>query len=55
MSPSLIPSGLSYVQTGIVRLNLQHPPLLQELAGLSLVLSGVRWPKTAEASEMLHR
>jgi hypothetical protein len=52
--PFLIPSGLSYVQTGTIRLYMQHPPLLQELAGLSLVLSGVRWPKTAQASEMLN-
>src|SRR5438105_15896350 len=44
--PMLIPAGLSYVQTGVVRLYMQHPPLLQELAGLSLVFSGVRGPKT---------
>ena len=51
--PFLIPSGLSYVQTGTIRLYMQHPPLLQELAGLSLVLSGIRWPNTAQASQML--
>lgn len=51
--PFLIPSGLSYVQTGSVRLYMQHPPLLQELAGLSLALSGIRWPNTAQASQML--
>jgi hypothetical protein len=51
--PMLIPAGLSYVQTGTVRLYMQHPPLLQELAGLSLVLSGIRWPKTVEASQVL--
>src|SRR5437016_1179947 len=51
--PMLIPAGLSYVQTGILRLNAQQPPLLQELAGLSLVLSGIRWPNTVEASQML--
>jgi hypothetical protein len=51
--PFLIPSGLSYVQTGTIRLYMQHPPLLQELVGVSLVLSGIRWPKTAEASQML--
>jgi hypothetical protein len=51
--PLLIPAGLSYVQTGIFRLDLQQPPLLQELAGLSLVFSGIRWPKSAEASQML--
>jgi hypothetical protein len=50
--PLLIPAGLSYVQTGIFRLDIQQPPLLQ-LAGVSLVLSGIRWPTTAEASQML--
>lgn len=50
----LIPSGLSYIQTGIVHLYMEHLPLLQEMAGLSLVLSGVRWPKTAEARQMLN-
>lgn len=52
--PTHIAAGLSYVQTGIFRLNPEHPPLLKELAGLSLVLFGVRWPKTAEASLALH-
>jgi hypothetical protein len=51
--PFLIPSGLSYVQTGTIRLYMQHPPLLQELAALSLALSGIRWPNTAQASQML--
>ena len=51
--PFLIPSGLSYVQTGSIRLYMQHPPLLQELAGLSLVLAGIHWPNTAQASQML--
>jgi hypothetical protein len=51
--PLLIPAGLSYVQTAIFRLDVQQPPFLQELAGLSLVLSGIRWPKSAEASQML--
>jgi len=51
--PFLIPAGLSYVQTGTIRLYMQHPPLLQELAGLSLVISGIRWPKTVEASQEL--
>lgn len=51
--PFLIPSGLSYVQTGSIRLYMQHPPLLQELAGLSLVLSGIHWPNTAQAAQML--
>ena len=52
--PLLIPAGLSYVETGIFRLDTQQPPLLQELAGMSLVLSGIRWPKTVEASQILN-
>jgi dolichyl-phosphate-mannose--protein O-mannosyl transferase len=51
--PLLIPAGLSYVQTGNVRMNLPTPPLLQEMAGASLALGGFHWPKTAEASQML--
>ncbi len=51
--PLHIAAGLSYVQTGIFRLNIQHPPLLKELAGLSLVLAGARWPKTPEALQIL--
>jgi hypothetical protein len=51
--PAHIAAGLSYVQTGIFRVNRQHPPLLKELAGLSLVFGGARWPRTAEASEVL--
>src|SRR5260370_42585111 len=31
-----IAAGLSYVQSGEIRANLQHPPLLKELAGLGL-------------------
>lgn len=52
--PPHIASGLSYVATGIFRGNLQHPPLLKELSGLSLLLGGVRWPKTAETDFLLH-
>jgi hypothetical protein len=51
--PLLIPAGLSYVQTGNIRMNLPTPPLLQEMAGASLALGGFHWPKTAEASQML--
>ena len=39
-----IAAGLSYVQSGEIRANLQHPPLLKELAGASLWLAGVRLP-----------
>ncbi len=52
--PVHIAAGLSYVQTGNFRLNVQHPPLLKELAGLSMVLGGIRWPAGShEAASML--
>ena len=28
------------------RANLQHPPLLKEIAGLSMLLGGIRWPRS---------
>jgi hypothetical protein len=41
--PTHIMAGASYLaQTSIVA-NPQHPPLLKELAGLSLALAGIRW------------
>ena len=43
--PPHIASGLSYVETGVFRGNPQHPPLLKELSGLSMVLGGVRWTR----------
>src|SRR5208283_3373441 len=51
--PPHIASGLSYVSTGIFRGNLQHPPLLKELSGLSLLLGGIRWPRTPETELFL--
>jgi 4-amino-4-deoxy-L-arabinose transferase-like glycosyltransferase len=51
--PAHIAAGLSYVQTGEVRANPQHPPLLKELEGLSLRLSGVRLPDSPEIQRML--
>lgn len=50
--PAHIAAGLAYVETGVVRANLQHPPLLKELAGLSLWLAGVRLPRTQQARDM---
>jgi hypothetical protein len=50
--PAHIAAGLAYVETGVVRANLQHPPLVKELAGLSLWLAGVRLPRTEEARDM---
>ena len=48
-----IAAGLSYVQSGEIRANLQHPPLLKELAGVSLWLAGVRLPDTAKIRQLL--
>src|ERR1017187_4871212 len=36
--PGHISAGLSYVETGLFRANLQHPPLIKELSGLVLKL-----------------
>ena len=47
-----IAAGLSYVQTGEIRANLQHPPLLKELAGAALWLAGIRLPANLEVRRM---
>lgn len=52
--PPHIASGLSYVATGIFRGNPQHPPLLKELSGISLMLGGIRWPDSPETRHFLH-
>ena len=44
--PAHIGAGLSYWQTGAFTVNPQHPPLLKELAGLSLLAAGIRLPDT---------
>jgi len=51
--PPHIASGLSYVATGVFRGNLQHPPLLKELSGLSLLVGGIRWPRNKETESFL--
>jgi hypothetical protein len=48
-----IAAGLSYVQTGEIRANLQHPPLLKEMAGAALWLAGVRLPASPQVRQML--
>jgi len=48
-----IAAGLSYVQTGEIRANLQHPPLLKELAGAALWLAGIRLPANPVVRRML--
>lgn len=45
-------AGLSYVSTGHIVINQQHPPLLKELAGLFLFAAGVRWPSDPQAREL---
>ncbi len=49
--PGHIAAGLSYLSTGAFYLNPQHPPLLKELSALSLLLAGVRYPRTPEAGQ----
>jgi len=45
--PPHIAGGVSYVNTGRIVVNLQHPPLLKEVSGLSLKIgAGVGWPDT---------
>src|SRR5208283_6228480 len=51
--PGDIAAGLSYLQTGEVRANPQHPPLLKELAGGSLWLAGIRLPGAQPVEQML--
>jgi hypothetical protein len=48
-----IAAGLSYVQNGEIRANLQHPPLLKEMAGAALWLAGIRLPTSPEVRQML--
>jgi hypothetical protein len=38
-----IMAGASYIATRDIVVNPQHPPLLKELAGLSLALAGIHW------------
>jgi hypothetical protein len=44
--PAHIGAGLSYLETGEFKVNLQHPPLLKEIGALPLRIAGVRWPMT---------
>jgi len=41
------------VEKGNFNPNPQHPPLLKELAGLSLILGGIHWPHTPAADKLL--
>ena len=42
--PAHIGAGLSYLKTGEFKVNLQHPPLLKEIAAVPLVMTGVPFP-----------
>jgi len=52
--PPHIAAGLSYLETRTFRANPQHPPLLKELAALSLLAGGIRWPRNAETEHLIH-
>ena len=41
--PIHIVAGASYVATGRIVANLQHPPLVKELAGISMAMAGIHW------------
>jgi hypothetical protein len=51
--PPHIASGLSYVQKGVFTPNAQHPPLLKELAAISLLVAGVGLPDDTATARML--
>jgi hypothetical protein len=42
--PPHIAAGVQYLDRGEFTLNLQHPPLLKEMAAVFLLGAGVRWP-----------
>jgi len=50
-----IAAGLSYFITHeIFRANPEHPPLLKELSGLSMMAAGVHWPHTPDADYLVN-
>jgi len=52
--PAHIAAGVSYLSTGVFHVNLQHPPLIKELAALSaMAAAGVRWPQTEQARSLV--
>jgi hypothetical protein len=46
--PAHIGAGLSYLETGEFKINLQHPPLLKEIGALPLLAMGTYWPMDAQ-------
>jgi hypothetical protein len=51
--PYHIPAALSYVSTGRIVVNQQHPPLLKEISGLFLLAGGVRWPSNPDTEALM--
>jgi hypothetical protein len=51
--PGHLAAGLTYLETGNFLVNPQHPPLLKELSGMSLLLSGARLPEGPPTREFL--
>jgi hypothetical protein len=47
--PVHLGAGLSYLRTREFKVNLQHPPLLKELAALPLLAGRIQWPVGPEA------
>jgi Dolichyl-phosphate-mannose-protein mannosyltransferase len=52
--PPHIAAGLAYVQKGNFVPNPQHPPLLKEMAAVSLLLAGIRLPDVPAVTAMLN-
>lgn len=44
-----IPAGYSYLKYGDYRLNVEHPPLIKDLAGLPLQFMNLKFPENAPA------
>ncbi len=52
--PAHIAAGVSYLATGVFHANLQHPPLLKEIAAaFAMAGAGVRWPDTEAARALI--
>lgn len=51
--PAHIRAGLSYLQTGVVDTNLQHPPLLKEISALPLMLMSAEADETDRGDDFI--
>jgi hypothetical protein len=51
--PPHIAAGLSNVEKHVFVVNVQHPPLMKELAGISMRLAGIRWPENEQSRSLL--